>query len=56
MATAFTSEDVMAATFNTDLLYEVGRVIANNCISAEIACLYRYGQQYAPDTVRRKKF
>ena len=43
VATAFTSEDVMAATFNTDLLYEVGRVIANNCISAEIACLYGPG-------------
>ena len=43
VATAFTSEDVMAATFNTELLYEVGRVIANNCISAEIACLYGPG-------------
>ena len=43
VATAFTSEDVMAATFNTDILYEIGRVIANNCISAEIACLYGPG-------------
>ncbi len=43
VATAFTSEDVMAATFNTELLYEVGRVIANNCIAAEIACLYGPG-------------
>lgn len=43
VATAFTSEDVMAATFNTDLMYEIGRVIANNCISAEIACLYGPG-------------
>ena len=42
-ATAFTSEDVMAATFNTDLMYEIGRVIANNCIAAEIACLYGPG-------------
>lgn len=42
-ATAFTSEDVMAATFNTDLLYEIGRVIGNNCIAADIACLYGPG-------------
>lgn len=42
-ATAFTSEDVMAATFNTQLMYEIGRVIANNCIAAEIACLYGPG-------------
>ncbi|MCM1184491.1 MAG: glycoside hydrolase family 3 C-terminal domain-containing protein [Roseburia sp.] len=42
-ATAFTSEDVMAATFNTDLLYAVGRVIGNNCIAADIACLYGPG-------------
>lgn len=42
-ATAFTSEDVMAATFNTDLIYEVGRVIANDCIAADIACLYGPG-------------
>ena len=43
VATAFTSEDVMAATFNTEIMYEIGRVIANNCISAEIACLYGPG-------------
>lgn len=42
-ATAFTSEDVMAATFNVDLMYEIGRVIGNNCIAAEIACLYGPG-------------
>lgn len=42
-ATAFTSEDVMAATFNTKLMYEIGRVIANNCIAADIACLYGPG-------------
>lgn len=42
-ATAFTSEDVMAATFNTELLYEIGRVIGNNCIAADIACLYGPG-------------
>ena len=42
-ATAFTSEDVMAATFNTELMYEVGKVIGNNCLQAEIACLYGPG-------------
>ncbi len=42
-ATAFTSEDVMAATFNTTLMYDVGRVIGNNCLSAEVACLYGPG-------------
>ncbi len=42
-ATAFTSEDVMAATFNTELLYEVGRVIGNNCLAADIDCLYGPG-------------
>ena len=28
-ATAFTSEDVMAATFNTDLMYQIGNVIGS---------------------------
>ena len=42
-ATAFTSEDVMAATFNTELMYEIGKVIGNNCLEAEIACLYGPG-------------
>lgn len=42
-ATAFTSEDVMAATFNTELMYEVGKVIGNNCLNAGIACLYGPG-------------
>ena len=41
--TAFTSEDVMAATFNTDLLYEVGKVIGNNCLAAKVSCLYGPG-------------
>jgi len=41
--TAFTSEDVMAATFNTELLYEVGRVIGNNCLAANVVCLYGPG-------------
>ncbi len=42
-ATAFTSEDVMAATFNTDLMYEIGKVMGNNCLEAGIACLYGPG-------------
>ncbi len=41
--TAFTSEDVMAATFNVELIYEVGRVIGNNCLAADVVCLYGPG-------------
>lgn len=42
-ATAFTSEDVMAATFNTDIMTEIGKVIGNNCLSAGVAILYGPG-------------
>ena len=42
-ATAFTSEDVMAATFNTEIMTEIGKVIGNNCLEANIACLYGPG-------------
>ncbi len=42
-ATAFTSEDVIAATFNVDLITEVGKVIGNNCLMSDIACLYGPG-------------
>jgi len=42
-ATAFTSEDVMAATFNVELMAEIGKVIGNNCLQAGIACLYGPG-------------
>ena len=42
-ATAFTSEDVMAATFNVELMAEIGKVIGSNCIEANIACLYGPG-------------
>ena len=42
-ATAFTSEDVMAATFNLDLMYEVGTMIANDCLGASVSCLYGPG-------------
>ncbi|MBQ4600821.1 MAG: glycoside hydrolase family 3 C-terminal domain-containing protein [Oscillospiraceae bacterium] len=41
--TAFTSEDVMAATFNTELMYAVGNLIGNNCLAADVACLYGPG-------------
>ena len=41
--TAFTSEDVMAATFNTDLMYQVGNLIGNDCLAADVACLYGPG-------------
>lgn len=42
-ATPFPSEDVMAATFNVDLMTEVGKVIGNNCLRAKVACLYGPG-------------
>ena len=41
--TAFTSEDVMAATFNTELMYQVGNIIGNDCLAADVACLYGPG-------------
>lgn len=41
--TAFTSEDVMAATFNRELIYEVGRLIGNDCLAADVSCLYGPG-------------
>ena len=42
-ATAFTSEDVMAATFNLDLMYRVGVMIGNDCLDAGVSCLYGPG-------------
>ena len=41
--TAFTSEDVMAATFNSELMYQVGKIIANDCLAADVNCLYGPG-------------
>ena len=41
--TAFTSEDVMAATFNRELIYNVGNMIGNNCLYADVVCLYGPG-------------
>ena len=42
-ATAFVSEDVMAATFSTELMYKVGVMIGNDCIDAGVSCLYGPG-------------
>ena len=42
-ATAFTSEDVMAATFNLELMTQVGRMIGNNCLYDGVSCLYGPG-------------
>ena len=42
-ATALTSEDVMAATFNRELIEEVGNIIGNDCLWAGVACLYGPG-------------
>ena len=42
-ATAFVSEDVMAATFNLDLMHQVGLMIGNDCIDAGVSCLYGPG-------------
>ncbi|MBE6925218.1 MAG: hypothetical protein E7461_00095 [Ruminococcaceae bacterium] len=42
-ATAFTSEDVMTATFNTKLMYRVGEMIAYDCLDASVSCLYGPG-------------
>ena len=41
--TAFPSQAVMASTFHTELLYEVGKVIGNDCLNANVVCLYGLG-------------
>lgn len=41
--TALTSEDVLAATFNKDLVYEIGNIVGNDCLAADVACLYGPG-------------
>ena len=43
VATPFTSEDVMAATFNVDLMTEIGKVMGNNCLAAEVNVIYGPG-------------
>ena len=42
-ATALTSEDVMAATFNVELIEKIGNLVGNNCLHANVACLYGPG-------------
>jgi len=41
--TALTSEDVMAATFNKDLVYRIGQVIGEDCLAGKVAILYGPG-------------
>ena len=41
--TALTSEDVLAATFNKDLVYEIGNIVGNDCLAAKVAFLYGPG-------------
>ena len=41
--TALTSEDVLAATFNKDLAYEIGNVVGNDCLDAKVTFLYGPG-------------
>lgn len=40
---AFCSEDVMSATFDDDLMYDVGQVFGKNCIDSGITFLYGPG-------------
>ena len=42
-AMCYTSEDVMAATFNTDLINEVGRCIGEDCLAMGYSGLYGPG-------------
>ncbi len=42
-AIAFSSEDVMAATFNRELIYEAGKCIGNDCLHAGVSFLYGTG-------------
>lgn len=41
--TALTSEDVLAATFNTDLVYKMGNIVGNDCLAANVPVLYGPG-------------
>ena len=40
---ALPSEDVMAATFNQELVYEIGQVVGEDCLAGEVAILYGPG-------------
>ena len=41
--TALTSEDVLAATFNKELVYEMGDIVGEDCLAANVAILYGPG-------------
>lgn len=41
--TALTSEDVLAATFNKELVYEMGDIVGEDCLAAKVAILYGPG-------------
>ena len=41
--TALTSEDVLAATFNKALVYDMGNIVGNDCLAAKVAILYGPG-------------
>ena len=41
--TALTSEDVLAATFNKTLVYDMGNIVGNDCLAANVAFLYGPG-------------
>ena len=41
--TALTSEDVLAATFNKELAYEIGNIVGNDCLDAKVTFLYGPG-------------
>ena len=41
--TALTSEDVLAATFNKELAYEIGNIVGEDCLAAKVTFLYGPG-------------
>ncbi len=41
--TALTSEDVLAATFNKELVYAIGNIVGNDCLAAKVTFLYGPG-------------
>lgn len=40
---ALPSEDVMAATFNQELVYEIGQIVGEDCLAGKVAILYGPG-------------
>jgi len=41
--TALTSEDVLAATFNKELVHAIGNIVGNDCLDAKVTFLYGPG-------------